>query len=182
MVCVADATNLRLKLRLVLEVRDLGLPMIVALNMSDLAHSRGFRLDRERLAQELGVPVVETVAVRDGGERALLERLESLPHARTAPARPSGTTPTFEQIQPTQREVRRILHAAGYREPRAAARCSALDDARDASARRARDPRGAAVLRVPGRVQLGRGADGLIDAGVGWLGAQLHARAAGRRC
>ena len=78
-ICVVDATNLRLNLRLVLELRDLGVPMIVALNMSDLAHSRGFGLDRERLERELGVPVVETVAIRDGGERALLERLESLP-------------------------------------------------------------------------------------------------------
>ena len=115
-VCVVDATNLRLNLRLVLELRDLGVPMIVALNMSDLAHGRGFRLDRARLEQELGVPVVETVAIRDGGERALLERLEATPRP---PARPRTEwhTPTFEQIQATQREVRRILTAAGYAEP-----------------------------------------------------------------
>jgi len=115
-ICVVDATNLRLNLRLVLELRDLGVPMIVALNMSDLAQSRGFGLDRERLERELGVPVVETVAIRDGGERALLERLEGLP----APA--AGSTvewreSSFEQIQQTQREVRRILSAAGYAEP-----------------------------------------------------------------
>ena len=62
-VCVVDATNLRLSLRLVLELRQVGRPMIVALNMSDLARQRGFRLDRARLESELGVPVVETVAV-----------------------------------------------------------------------------------------------------------------------
>jgi len=115
-VCVADATNLRLNLRLVLELRDLGTPLIVALNMSDLARDRGFQLDRGRLEQELGVPVVETVAIRDGGERELLEVLETLP---CPPSRPvvEWADPTFEQIQQTQREVRRILSAAGYAEP-----------------------------------------------------------------
>jgi ferrous iron transport protein B len=115
-ICVVDATNLRLNLRLVLELRDLGTPLIVALNMSDLARNRGFRLDRERLEQELGVPVVETVAIREGGERALLERLETLPQP---PARQlkEWADPTFEHIQQTQREVRRILGAAGYTEP-----------------------------------------------------------------
>jgi ferrous iron transport protein B len=115
-ICVVDATNLRLNLRLVLELRDLGVPLVVALNMSDLAHGRGYRLDRARLEQELGVPVVETVAIREGGARALLERLESLtPPAAREPDR--WHDPTFEQIQHTQREVRRILRAAGYAEP-----------------------------------------------------------------
>jgi ferrous iron transport protein B len=115
-ICVVDATNLRLNLRLVLELRDLGVPMIVALNMSDLAHGRGFSLDRARLEQELGVPVVETVAVREGGERELLARLEATPRPVARP-RQEWHTPTFEQIQATQREVRRILTAAGYAEP-----------------------------------------------------------------
>jgi ferrous iron transport protein B len=115
-VCVADATNLRLNLRLVLELRDLGVPMIVALNMSDLARERGYRLDRERLEQELGVPVVETVAVAQGGHKDLLETLETVEHPGPAPSR-AWSDPSFEHIQHTQREVRRILHAADYAEP-----------------------------------------------------------------
>src|SRR5512144_2570123 len=79
-VCVVDATNLRLNLRLVLELRDVGAPMVVALNMSDLAAGRGYRLDRALLEQELGVPVVETVAVDHGGVRHLVDKLETLPH------------------------------------------------------------------------------------------------------
>src|SRR5512135_3006623 len=71
-VCVVDATNLRLNLRLVLELRDLGVPMIVALNMSDLARGRGYRLDRAILERELGVPVVETVAIASGGQQQLV--------------------------------------------------------------------------------------------------------------
>jgi ferrous iron transport protein B len=115
-ICVVDSTNLRLNLRLVLELRDLGVPLVVALNMNDLAERRGFRLDRARLEQELGVPVVATVAIRDGGERALLERLESM--SRPAPREAvRWLDPTFDEIQTTQREVRRILRAAGYLEP-----------------------------------------------------------------
>ena len=74
-VSVLDATNLRLSLRLVLELKRLKRPMIVVLNMSDIAAARGIAVNRERLAAELGCPVVETVAVRSGGERALLEAL-----------------------------------------------------------------------------------------------------------
>jgi ferrous iron transport protein B len=115
-VCVVDATNLRLNLRLVLELRDLGVPMIVALNMSDLARNRGFRLDRERLEREIGVPVVETVAVANGGHRELLDTLEDVAHPG-APQRRDWRDPSFEHIQQTQREVRRILRAIDYAEP-----------------------------------------------------------------
>jgi ferrous iron transport protein B len=86
LVCVVDATNLRLHLRFVLEVRELGRPMVVALNMADAAQRRGIRIDREALELALGVPVVETVAVRHNGARALVEKLETIadrPHAPT---------------------------------------------------------------------------------------------------
>jgi ferrous iron transport protein B len=127
-VCVVDSTNLRLNLRLVLELRDLGVPMIVALNMSDLAAGRGYRLDRALLEQELGVPVVETVAVDHNGVRLLIDKLETLPHPGPRQAVP-WREPNFDQIQQTQREVRRILKAIGYAEPmrkRALARLDAL--------------------------------------------------------
>jgi hypothetical protein len=61
-VCVTDATNLRQNLRLVLSLKRLGLPMVVALNMSDIARRKGIAIDAARLAAELGVPVVETSA------------------------------------------------------------------------------------------------------------------------
>ncbi|HQR25213.1 MAG TPA: ferrous iron transporter B [Steroidobacteraceae bacterium] len=115
-VCVVDATNLRLNLRLVLELRDLGVPMIVALNMSDLARNRGYRLDRAILERELGVPVVETVAVASNGHQGLVAALEGVPQPVTAAAR-EWRDPTFDHIQHTQREVRRILRAIGYSEP-----------------------------------------------------------------
>lgn len=75
-VCVVDATNLRRNLRLVLAVKRLKLPCVVALNMADMAQRRGLRVDAAALAAELGVPVVSTVAVRGEGAAALRAILE----------------------------------------------------------------------------------------------------------
>ena len=127
-VCVLDATNLRLSLRLALELTRLSIPMIVALNMSDLAERRGFKLDCEVLARELGVPVARTVAVRPGGEAALIAALDEL---EVAPAREPFTLPpdSHEQLAATQRHTRHILTLAGYVEPlrdRALARVDAI--------------------------------------------------------
>src|SRR6476469_6719067 len=75
-VAVVDATNLRMNLRLVLELKQLGRPLMVALNMADVARAEGLAIDVDRLASELGCPVVETVAVRADGHAALLALLE----------------------------------------------------------------------------------------------------------
>jgi ferrous iron transport protein B len=87
-VCVADATNLRLHLRFVLEVQRLGRPVVLALNMMDEARRRGIAIDVAQLQQKLGIPIVETIAVRRGGARALIslidERNVEGAHARTA--------------------------------------------------------------------------------------------------
>ena len=63
-VAVVDATNLRMNLRLVLELKQLGRPLLVALNMADVARAEGLAIDVARLSAELGCPVVETVAVK----------------------------------------------------------------------------------------------------------------------
>ncbi|MGK2284788.1 ferrous iron transporter B [Pedomonas sp. V897] len=78
LVCVVDATNLRNHLRFVLELKRLGLPMVVALNMIDLAERDGIKIDVARLEMLLGVPVVTTVAVRRRGLDALLAQLPEL--------------------------------------------------------------------------------------------------------
>src|SRR5215475_8912903 len=72
LLCVADATNLRVALRLVLELKRVGVPLMLVLNMFDLARRRGVEIDMERLSTELGVPVVSAVAVRRGGTEELL--------------------------------------------------------------------------------------------------------------
>ena len=72
---VVDASNLDNHLRFTLQLIALGLPIVVALNMVDLARRDGLELDSEALERELGVPVVPTVAVRKRGLDELKERL-----------------------------------------------------------------------------------------------------------
>ena len=119
-VCVTDATNLRQNLRLVLSLKRVGLPMVVALNMSDIARRKGIHIDVARLAGELGVPVVETVGVKPSGVAQLVKLLDQLPEPAThrpaaAEATPSqALTPRGEaEIERDQAEVRHILHRVG---------------------------------------------------------------------
>ena len=135
-VAVVDATNLRGNLRLVLELKRLGRPMLVALNMVDMARQRGLHIDTARLAAELGCPVIETVAVRRNGHAALLAELArwtlpgSAQEARaetstdravsTRPALSAGTdavSTTAPSAAELQQEVRRILALAAPQAP-----------------------------------------------------------------
>lgn len=77
LICVTDATHLRLNLRLVLEARALGLPMLLVLNMSDMARRQGIVVDKAKLSQALGMPVIESVGVRLDGGKELLNWLDS---------------------------------------------------------------------------------------------------------
>ena len=110
-VAVVDVTNLRMNLRLVLELKRLGRPMIVALNMADVARSQGLVIHADKLAFELGCPVVETIAVHRNGHVQLLAQLETQ-FARGALDALATQVP--EAVGPvhlaeTQKEVRRIL-------------------------------------------------------------------------
>lgn len=110
LVCVADATNLQLNLRLVLEARALGLPMVLALNMSDAARRAGVQIDVPALSRELGMPVLETVGIRSDGAGELLEFLDGWKApAAGAESRAAWTAPRYDEVMATQIEVRRIL-------------------------------------------------------------------------
>ncbi|WP_441374675.1 ferrous iron transporter B [Acinetobacter lwoffii] len=74
--CVVDATNLKLHLGLVLEMIALGRPVLVVLNMMDEARRRGMQINTQKLSERLGVPVVETVAVRNSGIENLKNALD----------------------------------------------------------------------------------------------------------
>src|SRR6516165_5793426 len=78
LLCVADATNLRVALRLVIELKKVGRPLLLVLNMFDIARRRGIDIDLTRLSAELAVPVVTSVAVRRGGTEELLRRIDEL--------------------------------------------------------------------------------------------------------
>jgi ferrous iron transport protein B len=78
LVIVVDASNLDNHLRFCLQLIELGVPTIVALNMVDLAKRDGLELDPKALERELGVPVVETVAVRRRGITELHAALDDM--------------------------------------------------------------------------------------------------------
>ncbi|MHA6204144.1 ferrous iron transporter B [Dyella soli] len=169
-VCVADATNLRLHLRFVLEVKRLGRPVVLALNMMDAARRRGITIDVPALASRLGMPVVETVAVRRDGVKALIARVDGeMPVA--APAEPDDPASRAD----LHAQVRELL-AATVRMPRATAE---IDDALD---RWALHPVfGLAILAVvmflvfQAVYAAGKPMTDLIGDGFAWLGAHATA-------
>ncbi len=120
---VVDAGNLDNHLRFVLQLKALGMPIVVALNMIDLAERDGLTLDPERLSQALGLPVVPTVAVRRRGLDALREALvEALRHVSDTPAEP-----VLLDIAMLQREARQLAAAATVSETRSRRLAHRLD-------------------------------------------------------
>jgi ferrous iron transport protein B len=110
---VLDASNLDNHLRFALQLIALGRPTVVALNMIDLARRDGLELDAARLEVELGVPVVETVAVRRRGIDLLLRRLESeLGHPRAV----HGSDLPPPDLLGLQKRARQVALAAIVRE------------------------------------------------------------------
>ena len=112
-VSVVDATNLRRNLRLALAVKRQGLPCVVALNMIDLAEKRGIRISPEALAEELGLPVVSTVAVQKKGIESLLSLIDDPGVWRAAPQTGAEDETTG---QGDHLVVRRILQKLGLDE------------------------------------------------------------------
>jgi ferrous iron transport protein B len=109
-VCVADATNLRLSFRLVLELKQVGRPLVLVLNMIDLARHRGIVFDLDRLSSELGIPVVTAVSVRKGGTADLLRLLDGIvpgPDHSANTWRPHSAS----ELRALQREADRIISA-----------------------------------------------------------------------
>lgn len=108
--CVADSTNLRLTIRLLLELKRTGRPMILVLNMFDIASRRGISVDVERLAKELGVPVVTSIAVRKGGTADLLALTDEISAKLAAePAENTWRALSVSELRATQREADRII-------------------------------------------------------------------------
>ncbi|WP_145451342.1 ferrous iron transport protein B [Gimesia panareensis] len=74
-ICIADASNLERNLYLFSQILDLTIPVILVLNMCDLARSRGIQIDAEGLSQKLNVPIVCTEAHHGVGISALKEAI-----------------------------------------------------------------------------------------------------------
>jgi len=109
LVCVADATNLRLVLRLILELKAVGRPMVLALNMYDIAQRQGLRIDLEGLERELSCPIVTTVATRKRGVDDLVARVEAVVQAGALSGQNVWREPSATEIRHSHREAQRIL-------------------------------------------------------------------------
>jgi ferrous iron transport protein B len=113
LLCVADATNLRVALRLVTELKQAGRPMLLVLNMIDIARRRGIDIDLDRMSAELGIPVVTSTAVRRAGLDDLLRQLDQLAAGgagRTVAS--TWTPPSNADLRAAQREADRVIAAA----------------------------------------------------------------------
>jgi ferrous iron transport protein B len=110
-IVVVDAANLDNHLRFTLQLIALGLPVVVALNMIDLAERDGLKLDPQALARELGVPVIPTVAVRKRGIEDLKEALAELVTPGAVALRRSDPV-LHADIATLQRRARQIAMAA----------------------------------------------------------------------
>jgi len=110
-----DAGDIRTQLHFILQVRALGRPMLLALNMYDLAERDGVRIDVAALERRLGVPVVTTRATRSSGREALLKRLDEVIASETW-MKPSAPAPEVD-LKQLQREARDIAREAILAEP-----------------------------------------------------------------
>lgn len=107
LVIVVDAANLENHLRFALELIALGLPVVLALNMVDLATRDGLELDAERLSRDLGVPVIPTVAVRKRGLDHLRSELGALLTEGPIALRASAPHEDFGAVQARARRIAR---------------------------------------------------------------------------
>lgn len=108
--CVADTTNLRLTFRLVLELKRTGRPLLVVLNMFDIAQRRGVAVKLDALSAALGVPVVTSVAVRKGGVEDLLRLTDEFAAHPPEPVEGAEWTPwSIGELKAAQREADRVI-------------------------------------------------------------------------
>ncbi len=111
-ILVLDATNLSRNLYLGLQILDLGLPLVVALNVADQAEAHGIHVDLERLGEILGGPVVRTVATRGIGLDLLVA------HAVDRITRPAPLRPLFRYSQDVEAAIGKLERALAGRDDR----------------------------------------------------------------
>lgn len=98
--CVVDSTNLRRNLRLVLAIKRLGIPCMLALNMVDVAEKRGLKISPEDFSSALGIPVVSTVAIKGEGVESIKTMLDNpeLWKTRIPPTEMPAAEPDHEVV------------------------------------------------------------------------------------
>lgn len=127
LVAVLDATNLERNLALVLELKALQLPMVIALNMMDLASSRGLELDLSKLESALGLKVFPTVAVKSRGLEPLVAAVRSLMRVEMRVPKESWKPSSGSEVRARFNEVDRILKVCVTRSSRPAEQTHSID-------------------------------------------------------
>lgn len=108
--CIADSTNLRLTLRLILELKRTGRPLLVVLNMFDIAQRRGVGIDVDAMSAALGVPVITSIAVKKAGVEELRRRTDEFAANMPAVTAGEGWKPlSLSEMKALQREADRII-------------------------------------------------------------------------
>lgn len=114
---VVDSSNLERNLYLPVQLLELGVPMVLAFNMSDVASSQGQRIDRQHLSKLLGVPIVRTVGTRGRGMDKLLAKAVEVAEDSQAVARQRHVTYGHEiepHVEQLTEAVRRICHHGSH--------------------------------------------------------------------
>lgn len=111
-VCVLDASNLERHLQLALQVIELELPTIIALNMVDMAEKAGLRLDPAKLSEELGVPVVPLQASVGKG---IIELKQALRFPFPSAPQPTWTHGAADPETARREFIRRLCELAARR-------------------------------------------------------------------
>lgn len=106
---VVDATNLERNLNLTLELQERGIPMVVALNLWDVAVRKGLEIDVESLSEELGVKVVPTVAASGLGIRDLVAAIETSMNSRP-PALSLDPAERWQRVGEIVSRVQKVHH------------------------------------------------------------------------
>jgi len=110
-IIVADAIHMQRSLGLAIELKTLGLPLVLALNRMDLSEKLGQQLDLTLLQKELGFPVIPTIAIQDRGINEILQRMEEqLTRARPLPTTVLGVAARFAEVDRILEKV--TLHEA----------------------------------------------------------------------
>jgi ferrous iron transport protein B len=113
-VCVVDASNLERHLQLALQVIELGLPCVLALNMVDIAEKTGLRLDPAKLSEELGIPVVPMQA---NAARGIIELKQALRHPFPPPSEATWMGQPEDDAETPRREFIAALCELAARRP-----------------------------------------------------------------
>lgn len=98
MINIVDASNLERNLYLTTQLLEIGVPMVIALNMMDLVRKNGDQIDLKKLSEQLGCPIIQTSAVKGEGSSEVAQAALSLAQSNAAPPAPLVFSEQLEDI------------------------------------------------------------------------------------